>query len=287
MKRLLLGLLALALLAAGVIAFSIDRIASDAIERGARQALGVDTRLGFVHLSPLAGELRVRGLEVANPPGFEGEHFLAVGAIELKSDLGSLRSDVVRVPLFSLEGVAVSLERRGRESNSGAILANLKRFESTRAGQRDPAAQGPEKRFVVSRLVIHHVTAHVEWSQLVSQASALEVMLERIELADLGGERGLTLPELSNVVVKAVLDGVRGSGQLPVEVARDLAGGLRGLARLPVTVTGGVLEGAGGVLGGTAGKALGAAGDAVRGAGDAVERGLEGVFERGRREGQE
>ena len=280
MKRLLLGLLALVLLAAGAIAFSIDRIASAAIERGARQALGVDTRLGFVHLRLLGGELRVRGLEIANPQGFASAHFLVVGAVEVKASLGSLRSDVVRVPLFLLEGVDVSLERRGRGSNTDAILANLKRFESTRAAGRESAAPGPEKRFVVSRLVIRDVTAHVEWSQLASQASALDVTLERIELADLGGERGLTLPELSNVVVKAVLDGVRGSGQLPVEVARDLAGGLRGLARLPVVVTGGVLGGAGGVLGG-------AAGSAVRGVGDAFVRSLEGVFGRRRRERDE
>ncbi len=136
----------------------------------------------------------------------------------------------------------------------------------------------------MSKLLIRDVTAHVDWNQLASRASALDVKLERIELEDPGGARGLTLPELSNVVVKAVLDGVRKSGQLPAEVARDLAGGLGGLARLPVIVTGGVLEGAGGLLGGDAGEALEAAGGAVHGAGAAVEDGVKGAFGRLRRE---
>jgi len=283
-KRLLLGLLVLVLLAAGAFALSIDRIASRAAEQAARQALGVDVSLGFVRLSLLAGGLRVRGLEIANPPGFSRAPFLRLDDITLETSLGSLRSERVRVPLFSLEGVSVSLERQGRSSNTDVILAHLKRFEAGRAPREQPATTRPERRFAVSKLVIRDVTAHVEWSQYASRASALDVKLARIELVEPGGARGLTLPELSNVVVKAVLAGVRESGQLPAEVARDLAGGLGGLARLPVAVTGGVLEGAGSLLGGRTGEALDAAGGAVRGAGSAVERGLKGVFERKRRE---
>jgi len=234
--------------------------------------------LGFIHLRPFHGSVHASHLAIANPPGFEGRHFLALGALDLETDLGSLRSDVVRVPLFSLKDVDVLLERKGRETNTAAILANLKRFESTGAAAPAPKPKGPEKRFIVSRLVIRDVTANVEWSGLASKASAIDVKLERIELANLGGERGLTLAELSNVVVKAVLEGLRASGQLPVEVGLDLTGGLGGLAHLPITVTGGVLEGAGGLVGGKAGEALDAAGGAVRDAGAAVGRGLKGVF---------
>jgi hypothetical protein len=284
MRRLLLALLALALLVAGAFAFSIDRLARTAIERDAGRALGVGVSLRFIHLRPLAGALHVSHLAIANPPGFEGAHFLALRKLDLGLDLRSLRRDVVRVPRFALVGVDVSLERRGRESNTAAILANLKRFEAAGAAPNEPAAQGPEKRFRVARLVIRDITAKVEWNDLASRASALDVKLESIELSEPGGARGLTLSELSNVVVKAVLDGLRTSGQLPVEVALDLAGGLRGLAQLPIAVTGGVLEGAGGLVGGKAGEALDAAGGAVRDAGAAVERGVEGVFERARRE---
>lgn len=76
---------------------------------------------------------------------------------------------------------------------------------------------------------------------------------------------------------------MRESGQLPVEVARDLAGGLGGLARLPIVVTGGMLNGAGGTLGGDPGEALEAAGGAVRDAGAAAERGVKGLFKRAKR----
>src|SRR5262244_3512852 len=111
MKRALFVLLTIVLLVAAAIALSIDRIAGSAIERGSRYALGVDTHVGFAHLAPLAGELRVNRLSVSNPPGFDGRHFLAFDRLDLKTDLASLRGDVVRVPLFRLEGIDLSLER--------------------------------------------------------------------------------------------------------------------------------------------------------------------------------
>ena len=275
MKRVLIGLAVLLLLAVAAVVISIDQIATRAIERGATHALGVDTSVGFVALSPFGGELHVKELRVANPSGFEGRYFVTFDSFELKADVGSLRSPVVHVPLFQLEGVDVSLERRGRSSNTDAILANLKRFEQKPGAKRDPEAKGPEKRFVVSRLVIKDVDAHVEWNDLAARESALDVKIDGIALDHPGGDRGLTLPELSNVVIKAVLDSVRRSGQLPAAVARDLAGGLRGLTSLPLAITGGVLEGAGELLPGPAGDVLDAAGGVVHGAGDLVGKGFD------------
>ena len=279
MKRILIGAAVVLLLAIAAIAFSIDRIAGAAIERGATRALGVETRVGFVAVSPFEGALRVGSLRVANPPGFEGD-LLRFDDFELQAELRSLRRELVNVPLFRLEGVDVTLQRRGDETNTDAILANLKRFESGGAPRDASEKKGPAQRFKVAKLVIRDVDAHVEWSSLVAKQSALDVHVDGIELANPGGERGLTLPELSNVVVKAVLDSVRRSGQLPAEVARNLAGGLRGLTTLPLSVTGGVLEGAGKMLPGAAGEVLDATGGAVRGVGDALDGLLGGKREK-------
>lgn len=258
MKRAIFVLLTIVLLVAAAIALSIDRIAGSAIERGSRYALGVDTHVGFVRLAPLAGEVRVNHLRISNPPGFDGRHFLAFDRFDLKTDLASLRRDVVRVPLFRLEGVDLSLERKGDRSNTDAIFESLEKFESKgpASAKSKPGAAGPERRYVVSKLEIRDVTAHVEWNALAAKESALEVHVDGIELQNPGGARGLTLPELSNVVVKAVLDSVRRSGELPVDVAGDLAGGLRSLSRVPGAAATGVLERAGDALR-DAGAALG------------------------------
>jgi len=285
MKRLAIGLLVLVVLAIGAVWFTLDQIVSGAIERNATRALGVDTKVGLLRLSPFDGELKVSSFTIDNPPGFASDYFLAFDSFELKTELGSLRSDVVHVPLFRLEGVDVALERRGQQSNTDVILANLKSFEKAGHAQGEPPPpKGPERRFVVNKLAIRDVTAHVEWNTLIAKESALDVHIVGIELDNPGGSRGLTLAELSNVVVKAVLQSVRNSGQLPLAVANDLAGGLRGLAKLPVDITGGVLEKVGEVLPGPAGEAAGAVGGAVKDVGDAVEKGIGGLFGRGEEE---
>ena len=64
------------------------------------------------------------------------------------------------------------------------------------AAKGEPAPKGPERRFVVSKLVIRDITAHVEWNALVAKESALDVKIEGVELENPGGSRGLTLAEL-------------------------------------------------------------------------------------------
>jgi hypothetical protein len=284
MKRVFLGLFAVLAIALAALYLSIDQIATHFITRGVSQALGVDTKVGFVRLSPFAGDLKVSALSIDNPPGFGGDHFLAFDSFELETELGSLRSPVVHVPLFRLEGVDVSLERKGDQSNTDAIFANLKRFEQQGSAKGKPEPKGPERRFVVTKLAITDITAHVEWNALASKESALEVHIPGVELNNPGGSRGLTLPELSNLVVKAVLESVRKSGQLPRQVASDLAGGLTDLARVPLALTGGVLGEVGKVLPGPAGEAVGAIGGAVEGAGDKALEKIDGLFGRKKKE---
>jgi hypothetical protein len=284
MKRILLGLAVLLFVGLAAVYLSIDQIATHAITRGVSQALGVDTKVGFVRLSPFAGDLKVSALSIDNPPGFGGDHFLAFDSFELDTELGSLRSPVVHVPLFRLEGVDVSLERKGDQSNTDAIFANLKRFEKQGSAKGQPAPKGPERRFVVTKLAITDITAHVEWNALASKQSALEVHIPGVELNNPGGSRGLTLPERSNVVVTEVLESVRKSGQLPRQVASDLAGGLTDLARVPLAITGGVLGEVGKVLPGPAGEAVGAIGGAVEGAGDKALEKIDGLFGRKKKE---
>jgi hypothetical protein len=284
MKRILLGLAVLLFVGLAAVYLSIDQIATHAITRGVSQALGVDTKVGFVRLSPFAGDLKVSALSIDNPPGFGGDHFLAFDSFELETELGSLRSPVVHVPLFRLEGVDVSLERKGDQSNTDAIFANLKRFEQQGSAKGKPEPKGPERRFVVTKLAITDITAHVEWNALASKQSALEVHIPGVELNNPGGSRGLTLPERSNVVVTEVLESVRKSGQLPWQVASDLAGGLTDLARVPLAITGGVLGEVGKVLPGAAGEAVGAVGGAVEGAGDKALEKIDGLFGRKKKE---
>lgn len=292
MKKLLIGVVVVAVAMAAAAALSVNELVGGAVERGSTYALGVSTRVGFVRLALLDGSFRLARLRIGNPAGFDQDHFLTLHDARMDVDLSSLRRDVVVVPVLSLDGVDVILEKSGTgATNYGVILQNVKRFES--GGARGAAAappQGGGKRFIVQRLRITDVTARVEWSRLASDATAVHVNIPEIDLHDLGAAhgKGVTLAELSNIVLKAVLGSVaRYGGDLPAAMLSELEGGLAGLTRLTGVAVSGIggsaVEEVGKALGGEVGDAVrGVGGDAAKSVGDAVGssagKALKGLF---------
>jgi hypothetical protein len=288
MKRILIGLVVLFLVAGAAVFLYINQIVGGAIERGATYALGVDTRVGFVRLRLLPADFRLRRLRIANPPGIDEPHFLKMGGAEIDVARETLLEDVVTVPLFTLDGVDVALEREGNQTNYGVILDNLSRFESGKAPAQEeaPADPGSEKRFIVNRLLITDVTAHVEWSELASDQSALEVVIPQIEIKDIGAHnaQGVVMSEFSAIVMKAILGSIARYGtNLPGVMLGALNEGLGGVARVPgVVVTGmgsNLVEAAGAAVGGKTGDAIrGVGGSAVESVGEEAAKALGGLF---------
>lgn len=291
MKKILLGLLASFVLVAGGIALYTNELVGSAIERGATYALGVQTNVDFVRLRLLLGDFAMSGLQVANAEGFDEPSFLTVDSAHIAVDLDTLRTPVVRIPDFTLEGIQVALEREGKATNYGVILGNLKRFEKQGAGAPPDGAEGdPEKRFIVDRVLIRDVAARVEWNEVASDATGMRVEIPQIELKNIGANnaQGVVMSELTNIILKAILGSVARYGTgLPGAVLSGLGSGLGGLGRVPgVVVTGmgkagvdHVADAIGGPVGdavrGVAGSAAGAVGEAAI---DQAGKALGGLF---------
>jgi hypothetical protein len=279
MKKILIGLVVLFLAAAAAVSLYVNQIVGSAIERGGTYALGVDTRVGFVRLRLLPADFRLRRLRIANPPGFDEPYFLKMGGAEIDVARETLLEDVVVIPLFALDGIEVALEREGKQTNYGVILDNLSRFESGKPpAEGQPADAGSQKRFIVNRLVIRDVTAHVEWSQMAADQSAIKVVIPQIELKDIGAHnaQGVVMSELTGIVMKAILGSIARYGtDLPSAMLGGLNQGLGGVARVPgVVVTGmgsNLVEATGAAVGGKTGDAIrGVGGSAVESVGESV-----------------
>ncbi|MGH0030514.1 MAG: AsmA family protein [Myxococcota bacterium] len=255
-------------IAAGVLlvagAFLFDGLVGSAIERSATRTFGVETRVGFARMRPVAGELRLRRARVANPPGFESPWFLRVDRTDVEARLLDLRHRKVEIPLVELDGVEVSLERDGKRTNYGAILQNMGRFEGG-----GPAREASSKQFVVRRLLIRNVQAHVEWNAVAARQTSLELTIPEIELRDLGEGGGLTTSELANLVTKAILGSIaRSGGSLPGALVSGLNAGLRELGGAPDVIVRGVGKSLGDQVGELGRKAADALGGLLRGGDD-------------------
>ena len=230
---LVAGALVVVLIALVLIVFmSIDSIAKAAIERGSTYALGVQTTLGSADVGILSGEFGMKGLEVANPEGFESDHFLQLHHGFLAVSLGSLREDTVEVPTLELTGISMNIEKRGGKANYKIITDNLQRFESGDTGDAEADGGEPGKQFVVREIIIRDINVTVDILPIGGDLTRLNIPIEEVRMTDVGSA-GMTTAELTDRVVKMILAAiVKNGGQLPADLVNDIDGALAQLGDL-------------------------------------------------------
>jgi hypothetical protein len=215
--RIVGALLVLALLVLGGLWWRMDALAERMIERGASEQLGVETEIRGLLLRPISGILSLRGLRIANPPGYTGD-FLLVERARGDVDVSTLRREVIEVRDITLDGVVLALEESRGGSNYDAIVANLGR-------EAKPAAETPGPSVRVHDLTVRDITAHVRLAPAPTPPLTLEI--PEIHLRDLGGPGGASTGEITAEVVRAILTAVatRAPG-VPVALAGRLLTGL-------------------------------------------------------------
>jgi len=237
--KFLVGLLVVLVIAVGAVVFYLDRIVATALEQSGTYALGVETRVDSVSIGLISGHSAIRGLSVANPPGFERPHFLQLeeGSVDLR--VHELLGDPVAVQRLAIRGVEVTLEQRGRELNYAPIMEHLDQLAAAEEAGAAPAeeAAGPAKGFVIREIVIEGVRAHAALFLGGGKQKELSIEVPEIRLENVGSESsgGVQLTELTRILTTAVLEAVASQGgKLPSGLAGDLTGRLRELPDVDV-----------------------------------------------------
>lgn len=293
LKKLLIAVAVVVVLIVAVllgILFYVDSIAKVAIERGGTAALGTPTTVDGVSIKILAGQGKVSGLQVANPPGGAAKNFLKVGDASAEVAIGSLTSDVVKAPKIEINHVEMTLEKKGKQANYEVILDNLKRVKDTTSGGSQPAPEGqkPAKKFLVEQIVVRDIKVHVDMNNtgIGGKLTELDVEIPEIKIDGFGSDKPLDMEQLTGIVTKAVFQAIakKAGGVLPAELIGSLNTGLAGLGNLGsqgVEVLGGTVKEAGKVVADLTkgvGQAVGEVGKGLGEAGKGVTEGLGGVF---------
>jgi len=270
--KVVLVLVLLVIIGAVVGVMYIDGIAKSAVEKGATNALGVQTTLVGADVKILSSEFTLNGLNVANPEGFDTDHFMTLDDGGVSISLASLMKDTVELPTLTLTGIDINLEKKAGKSNYNVILENMKGVE-TGETKPDPASR---KQFIIRQIVIKDVNVHADLLPLGGQITRVDVPIDEIVLNDVGSDgSGMSLSDLSGVIMKTIFAAVISKGgALPGDIAAELGNGLAGLGDLSKFG----IEIAGQALGGV----TGAAGDVLKGAGDAAGGVLEGAGDVGK-----
>jgi len=225
----------------------LNNVVRIGIERGGTYAMGVETRVASVRLGLLSGTATVAGLSIANPPGYQDEHFFTLSEGSLAISAATLNQPVIEVPTFKLDTIAVDLERRDGKSNYQIILDNIKKLQDQLGGSSSQPAQpsaGDEKKLVINELTIRKVTVNVNMlgvsgglGDVLNKATKVTIPIDEIKLQNVGktgtgvGGTGVTVSQLSSIIVQAVLAAAaeKGGGLLPPDFLNDLKGNLSSL----------------------------------------------------------
>lgn len=265
----------LLIVAALVAWFMIDRIARTAVEQAGSAAVGVPVTLRSIAIRPLAGEVSLAGLSIANPPGYSDRPILLLDRGSVEVQIATLLEQQVRLSRLQLDGIDVRIEQRIGGSNLKDLISKM-----PSSPPADPSAP-PGKRFMIEELAVRNVRVNAELLPVLGQATKVEFVIKEIKVADLDSDNaaGILLPQLTHQVVAAILAAV--VEELAIKAPGNLVAGLgEGLHRLGVPeltmqVGDGFKQLGGSIVSGT-GQAVQQVGQAI---GEGVGKAVRGIGE--------
>jgi hypothetical protein len=184
---------------------NLDTLVKEAIVHYGSAAAGTSVKIADVDISLREGRGTLRGMTVANPPGYSQAPLFTLDNISIVIDRSTLTADV---PLINEVRVGASsfryeLDKNGR-SNLAALQRQAKSSSRKEAADAKSTADPPaQRRYRIKRLEIVDGEAVLHLGSVgVGQAA---VRVPGMVLRDLGGSRGLTAQELADTVLAELL----------------------------------------------------------------------------------
>jgi hypothetical protein len=226
-KKLILALVALALIAGALVYF----LGSSALNKGVKT--GIETfgpkvtqtqvTLDSVNLSVLSGSGRLKGLLVGNPVGYKSENIFELGSIDIEIDKGSILTDTIIINKIHIREPGISYERKLTTSNVKELQKNIEAFTGPKADQpAEGQTSGSAKKLVIKELIIEDGTIYVGML-----GAGQTVPLPRVEMSNLGQSgTSMNAAEVINQVLTKVLTSIgpaiANAGELGKEAANIL-----------------------------------------------------------------
>jgi len=174
---------------------SLDTIVKAAIERYGSELTGTTVHVESVDLALTKGEGTIRGLRIANPPGYSRHDVFELHEITLALDPMTVRQRPIEIRRIAIGDPRVHYELDAKGvANVSVIRANLARFRA-RPGSGAATAGEHELRLRVKTLSVDGGGIAADTTALGGME--LDVPLPPLELRNLGaGERGATPSEI-------------------------------------------------------------------------------------------
>jgi len=210
MKKFMIGVAALAVIAVGLLVFvwsNLDSIVKKSIQTYGSEATKTEVSVADVKLQLKSGQASIRGLTVGNPAGFRYPNIFELGDISAKIDISTIRQNPIVIDEVIIRAPAVFYEiNKSGASNVDALKKNL----GGGASSADDSAGGEPLKMIIRKLVVEGSKAKVRIAALGNAEQT--VNLPRIHLTDIGKKSGgATAAEVAQILSSKLLGNVKGS----------------------------------------------------------------------------
>ena len=208
-KKTLISVVFLLLLAGGGLFFYLDSIVKSGIEVVGSNLLGTEVTVDSVSLSPLSGQGSISGLRVENPEGFESQYAFELDSVLVSIDVNSVFTDAAEIESIVIMQPVITYETKIASDNIRTLLDNLDEGD---APSSDPETEDDSAQQIVIR------EFRMVGSQLnfVSALVSAPITLADIEIRDIGAEGGsASAANAVRVVLQELVASILNSDDLP------------------------------------------------------------------------
>ncbi len=268
--RILIGIVLVLILLVVIAYIAIDVIARTVVDREGTAVLGVPTSVSSVHMAVFTAGSRLKDLTIANPPGFKMPNFIEVKEARIETNLGTLLSSNIEIPMVHITGLTIDLEQIDDRMNASMIVKNVDQNTATPDDKSDPVD------FNIQTLVMEDIHLTASGSIVNIAGGHLDTKIPRLEFHKLGtktdGDQlahqliSMMLSILIQHIAENPIQGLSGAAVGSVATA---------LENIPILDQTGVGRKLGSVLTGAnrdLGKGLKGVGDGLKGIGGSLEK---------------
>jgi len=182
------------------IAQNVNSLVENAIEDLGSKALGTTVRVASVDISLTEGRGTIKGLEIANPKGYDGPYLMQLDEITVDLDLDELSAETIVLERVLIDGARIAAIVKGKDdSNLQTLMDNL----DGASGADDDSAG---TTVIIDQLDFVNAQATVD-AVFLSEQVAIDV--PDVHLSGIGRkEGGATAGEVAAALLKPITEAV-------------------------------------------------------------------------------
>jgi hypothetical protein len=177
-RKIVIGILALAVACILTTVFFFDAIASRVISTAGTRVLGVTTTVRSTHLGLLDGKSSVSGLKIAEPNGFGDGSMISVETASVTAGLSKLLGPDIVIDELSIDGVTVNLVEVNGQVNLQVVATNL-----TSTDTKDNKSAGT---VTIRQLKVTNIKVFATGDTVLVGSKPVAVTIPDILISDIG-----------------------------------------------------------------------------------------------------